>query len=109
VALHDAGPLERINRAAERVAQLSDELVRASAARIEGAATTLRQLRLLLDALSPVRVLARGYAIVAGEGGRAVRSWRDAPIGSSLQIRLARGSLQATVTARSKEVADGEA
>jgi hypothetical protein len=46
---------------------------------------------------------------VAGDGGRAVRSWRDAPVGTSLQIRLAHGAVRATVTERVREVSDGEA
>ena len=108
-ALDDVGPLDRIERAGERVAQLSDDLARAALARLQGAANGLGELSLLLGALSPQRVLARGYAIVAGDGGRAVRSWRDAPIGATLQIRLAKGAVRATVTERMKKVADGEA
>jgi exodeoxyribonuclease VII large subunit len=108
-ALDDVGPFDRIERAGERVAQLSDDLARAALARLQGATAALGQLDLLLGALSPQRVLARGYAIVAGDGGRAVRSWRDAPVGTSLQIRLAQGAVRATVTERAKGVTDGEA
>jgi len=108
-ALDDVGPLDRIERAGERVAQLGDDLTRAALAHLQEGRNTLGQLNLLLGALSPLRVLARGYAIVAGDGGRAVRSWQDAPVGASLQIRLAQGAVRATVTERTKEVADGEA
>ena len=108
-ALDDVGPLDRIERAGERVAQLSDDLTRAALASLQGSANALGQLNLLLGALSPLRVLARGYAIVAGDGGRAVRSWRDAPVGASLHIRLAKGAVRATVTERAKGAADGEA
>jgi len=108
-ALDDVGPLDRIERAGERVAQLGDDLTRAALAHLQEGRNTLGQLSLLLGALSPLRVLARGYAIVAGDGGRAVRSWQDAPVGASLQIRLAKGAVRATVTERTKEVADGEA
>lgn len=108
-ALDDVGPLDRIERAGERVAQLSDGLARAALARVQGATSALGELNLLLGALSPQRVLARGYAIVAGDGGRAVRSWRDAPVGTALHIRLAQGAVRATVTERAKEATDGEA
>jgi exodeoxyribonuclease VII large subunit len=108
-ALDNAGPLDRIERAGERVAQLGDDLTRAALARLHEGTSALGQLKLLLGALSPQRVLARGYAIVAGDGGRAVRSWQDAPVGASLQIRLAQGAVRATVTERTKEVTDGEA
>ncbi|MFZ9218423.1 MAG: exodeoxyribonuclease VII large subunit, partial [Candidatus Limnocylindrus sp.] len=77
--------------------------------RLRGAESGLGELRVLLGALSPQRILARGYAIVAADGGRAVRSWRDAPLGATLRIRLARGSVRATVTERFKEAADGKA
>lgn len=107
--LDDVGPLDRIDRAGERIAQISDDLARAAITRLQGATTALGQLELLLGALSPQRVLARGYAIVAGDGGRAVRSWREAPLGASLHIRLAQGAVRATVTERVKGVADGEA
>jgi len=108
-ALDDAGPLDRIERAGEWVAQLSDDLVRAGLGSLQRATNSLGQLNLLLGALSPLRVLARGYAIVAEEGGGAVRSWRDAPIGASLHIRLAHGAVRATVTERVEEVTDGKA
>jgi exodeoxyribonuclease VII large subunit len=108
-AIDNAGPLDRIERAGERVAQLGDDLTRAALARLHEGTSALGQLKLLLGALSPQRVLARGYAIVAGDGGRAVRSWQDAPVGASLQIRLAQGAVRATVTERTKEVTDGEA
>ncbi len=108
-ALDDVGPLERLDRAGERVAQLSDDLNRVMLGRLRGAESGLGELRVLLGALSPQRILARGYAIVAADGGRAVRSWRDAPLGATLRIRLARGSVRATVTERFKEAADGKA
>jgi exodeoxyribonuclease VII large subunit len=52
-----------------------------------------------LDALSPLTVLARGYAIATRADGRAVRSPTDVARGERLRLRLARGSLSAEVTA----------
>ena len=106
--LEHAGPLEGIERAEERVAQLSDDLVRAAGARLRDSAAALGALDLLLGALSPLRVLARGYASVAGEGGRGVRSWRDVVVGAPLRIRLARGEIRATVTERARESGDAK-
>ena len=52
-----------------------------------------------LDALSPLAVLARGYAIVSLlESGAVVQDAEQVRSGDSLQIRLARGRLLATVT-----------
>ena len=54
-----------------------------------------------LEALSPLAVLARGYAVVepsSGSGG-AVRSADELRIGQSIHIRLGSGALDADVTA----------
>jgi exodeoxyribonuclease VII large subunit len=50
-----------------------------------------------LAQLSPLKILDRGYAIVEHEG-KLVKSPEDAPVGSDVQVRLARGELGARVT-----------
>ncbi len=51
-----------------------------------------------LSALGPQATLDRGYAIVrVATDGRILRDPVDAPPGSSLEIRVARGGLSATV------------
>jgi len=47
--------------------------------------------------LSPLKILERGYAIVERDG-QLVKSPADAPLGSDLRVRLARGELKAKVT-----------
>jgi exodeoxyribonuclease VII large subunit len=52
-----------------------------------------------LDALSPLAVLARGFAVVRRASDAAiVRAPDDAPAGTELDVALARGRLFATVT-----------
>ena len=58
---------------------------------------------LLISALSPYGILARGYAIVEGGDGRSVRSWRSAPKGAMIQVKLADGRLAATVVESAAE------
>lgn len=53
--------------------------------------------RARLEALSPLSVLERGYAIVKRADGRIVREAADAPSGSKLRIRLKKDELGATV------------
>jgi exodeoxyribonuclease VII large subunit len=80
--------------------------------RLEGCDTKLRQtMRVMLSharaglapleahliQLSPLKILERGYAIVEREG-KLVKSPIDAPVGSDLRVRLARGELGAKVT-----------
>lgn len=50
-----------------------------------------------LDAMSPLKVLGRGYAIVQTERGAVVKTWREAPAGSSLRIKLGEGCLACEV------------
>ncbi len=51
-----------------------------------------------LWALSPQRTLERGYAVVTGPNGTVVRRAGDLSPGDGIGIRLAEGSLAATVT-----------
>jgi exodeoxyribonuclease VII large subunit len=50
-----------------------------------------------LHALSPVRVLERGYALVYGPDGRLLRASADVQQGDRIRARLAKGSVQADV------------
>lgn len=58
----------------------------------------LQELSAKLSQLSPVRILERGYAIVTKESGEIVFDSQDTPVGSAVRVRLAKGSLDATVT-----------
>lgn len=46
-----------------------------------------------LDALSPLKVLSRGYAIAMNEDGRAVKDSSGVRAGDKLTVRLASGAL----------------
>jgi exodeoxyribonuclease VII large subunit len=51
-----------------------------------------------LKALSPLRVLERGYALVYGPNGNLLRSATEAPEGTSITAHLSKGRLRAKVT-----------
>ncbi|HTQ53802.1 MAG TPA: exodeoxyribonuclease VII large subunit [Bryobacteraceae bacterium] len=51
-----------------------------------------------LSQLSPLLILQRGYAIVTNDAGAIVKESQAAPPGSAIQVRLARGRLDATVS-----------
>jgi exodeoxyribonuclease VII large subunit len=56
----------------------------------------LDQLTAKIEQLSPLRILERGYAIVSNEAG-IVKSPAEAPQGSAIHVRLAKGELDAKV------------
>jgi exodeoxyribonuclease VII large subunit len=62
-------------------------------ARLEDARAQLEVAVASLDALSPLGVLGRGYALVQDARGRVVRSTDGARVGERLRVRLAEGAL----------------
>jgi exodeoxyribonuclease VII large subunit len=50
-----------------------------------------------LDALSPLAVLQRGYAIAQREDGTLLRDANSLAIGESVQVRLAKGRIRTRV------------
>jgi len=56
-----------------------------------------------LDALSPLKILDRGYAVVFDPSGKLLTDVSQVSVGDTLNVRLARGSLDAEVV--KKEVA----
>jgi exodeoxyribonuclease VII large subunit len=51
-----------------------------------------------LEALSPVAVLSRGYALVYADDGRLLRSAAGTAVGRTIRARLSDGALEAQVT-----------
>jgi exodeoxyribonuclease VII large subunit len=87
-----------IRAAMERAAQA---LARAGAAAVDDRRRRLGALATQLDAISPLRCLDRGYAVVVNiRDGRAVMDARNVEIGDQLSIRLKSGKLRARTEAR---------
>jgi exodeoxyribonuclease VII large subunit len=63
----------------------------------------VRRLDAHLRALSPLAVLERGFSLTRLSDGRIVRDAAEVPVGTKLETRLARGSLESKVTASKKE------
>jgi exodeoxyribonuclease VII large subunit len=55
----------------------------------------LEHLAAQLDALSPLRVLERGYAVPRDAAGRVLRRRADFPSGLAFRLRLADGEVPA--------------
>ncbi len=61
-----------------------------------------------LDAMSPLRVLARGYAVVRNEDGAVVRSARELAVGDTVGVTLGQGGFVCTVNKTTEENGYGE-
>jgi exodeoxyribonuclease VII large subunit len=72
-------------------------LDRAVSERFRAAEVGLAHRRGRLEALSPQRVLSRGYSITTDEQGRVLRSGADTAAGRGIRVRLAAGRLRARV------------
>ena len=51
-----------------------------------------------LDALSPLKVLTRGYALTQTEDGTVIRSVKQLKTGDNIHIQVSDGSVSASVT-----------
>ena len=89
---------------------LLEDTRRRMAAAMEGKTAALRgelaRLCTALDAMSPLRVLARGYAIALDSRGRGIGSVSLVEPGADIAVRLSDGILNCTVTEKEAQ-ADG--
>ncbi len=74
---------------------------------LERKRTGLARTASALDAMSPLKVLGRGYAIAEKEDGRILRSREEALPGERLRLRLADGALLCQVR-EEEDTADGD-
>lgn len=81
------------------IGPLEVRLVAAERRRVERLRTTLGRHVARLDALSPLGVLARGYAIATTASGRAVRDAKEVAVGEAITVRVHEGAIRAEVTA----------
>ena len=72
---------------------LASRLNAAVDARIAAKKNEYARLGAKLDALSPLKVLSRGYAIALDESGAALKDSQQARIGDKLTVRLESGAL----------------
>lgn len=69
----------------------------AQAAQLARPKAKLAALAAALDAMSPLKVLGRGFAMVTDGEGNVVRGIGDAPVGSRVTVALSDGKLECLV------------
>ena len=63
----------------------------------------LERLTSQMEALSPVAILERGYALVFDANGKLVKDAAQVKVGEEIRARVARGEIAATVKTRSRK------
>ncbi|MBK1692539.1 exodeoxyribonuclease VII large subunit [Ectothiorhodospira mobilis] len=92
-----ASPRSRIQALGQHRDHLSGRLQRAMDLHLERLGHRVAVQARSLHAVSPLATLGRGYSILLTPAGEVVRSARQAPPGTRLQARLARGHLDCRV------------
>jgi exodeoxyribonuclease VII large subunit len=91
-------PLPRVQRLQRDAQQWRYRLDAAMQQRLEQAGSRLAHLAQMLDSLSPLGTLQRGYAIVTDSSGKVLRDASLVAIGDEVSARLASGRLDLRVT-----------
>jgi exodeoxyribonuclease VII large subunit len=106
-ALGLLSPVNRVRQALERFTGLRQRLAQGAYSTAERARGRLRPLVAQLDALSPLAILSRGYALAWKLPERAlIRSARDLAAGDDIWLRFGAGGAAATVK-QIKDTIDG--
>lgn len=95
IARHD--PRQVLGRSREALRGLRERLFGRQARTLDEARGALSRTSARLDALSPLKVLGRGYALARTADGLLLRSAQDTKPGARLELTLHEGSLEATV------------
>lgn len=92
-------PKDRLRERSQRLDELFSRLERGISVALDQRRSKLIRYSAQLDALSPLRVLDRGYSIVrdSGQGGRVIRTAQDARASQRLEITFKDGAVQVRV------------
>jgi len=91
---------QRLAAMRQQLNSLAANLVAAARARLRASQAALDRRTASLEALSPLAILNRGYALVFDANGQLVKDARRLEVGDELSARLARGKIRARVTGK---------
>ena len=95
--LQARSPATRVRNLQDQVARLEQRQQRGMRSKLQEAATSLAHMAQLLDSVSPLATLNRGYSILTDTDGQVVRDAEQVAPGDLLDARLARGRLRLEV------------
>jgi exodeoxyribonuclease VII large subunit len=98
VLLGRSSPVRRLVPLKQRLEAAQRRVPVAMLRRLQAARERFERSLRTLNAVSPLATLDRGYAIVTDDGSHVVTDASSLVPGSSIEARLARGSVRATVT-----------
>jgi exodeoxyribonuclease VII large subunit len=93
----------RLDAMSRRVADGTQRMSRALARTLEARRSRFGAAIAKADALSPLAVLSRGYALATTEAGRILVAAKDVSAGDPVIVRLSKGRFKAVVTDREEE------
>src|SRR6266850_1399291 len=96
-------PRERLHRLEREVARLEQKLKSLAGRALAARRHRYEGLTARLDALSPLKVLARGYAVAFDERGHALQRAAQVQPGERVRVRLHEGELSAQVVDKKNE------
>src|SRR5712671_3813267 len=101
--LQSQHPRERLHRLEREVARLEQKLRSLAGRALAARRHRYEGLTARLDALSPLKVLARGYAVAFDERGHALQRAAQVQPGERVRVRLHEGELSAQVVDKKNE------
>ena len=97
-------PLGYIEQKGKNLELLKNRLISAQNQTVNRKNQRFVALTAKLDAMSPLKVLTRGYAMAQGEDGEVVRSVSQVELGQRISVTLSDGKLSATVMDKKEEL-----
>ncbi len=90
-------PLEMVKRLRQQVHMYAVQVAAGVQKRLDKQTARLTKACAQLDAMSPLKVVARGYSIVENKQGTVIKRAQDVRVNDELKITLAEGELRAEV------------
>ncbi|MEZ4815011.1 MAG: exodeoxyribonuclease VII large subunit [Bdellovibrionota bacterium] len=90
-------PHQKLKAQKQLLEQYMARVVQSMQMKIDSSKAELKRYASFLDAISPLKVLERGFSLVQNEAGKFVRNSDSVKIGETLSVKLLQGTLKVSV------------